>query len=61
MDGQQDPRTPGQRRHDALNDLLAMLQRAHALPTAGGVSATLIITMSTEAYLSGQGTAANER
>jgi Domain of unknown function (DUF222) len=38
--GQRDPRSPGQRRHDGLHDALLMLLRADLLPEAGGVAAT---------------------
>ena len=56
-DGVKDPRTAGQRRHDALVAALETAQRAGHLPSAGGVSATVVVTMSHEAYLSGRGLA----
>jgi hypothetical protein len=52
-----DPRSPGQRRHDALLAALETAQRAGNVPTAGGISATLVITMTHQTYLSGKGLA----
>jgi hypothetical protein len=43
-DGTPDPRRAGQRRHDALQDLLTRALRVGQLPDCGGVSATLILT-----------------
>jgi len=45
-DGTPDPRTPGQRRHDALRDALLLVLRTGELPTAGGVTTTIVLTMS---------------
>jgi Domain of unknown function (DUF222) len=44
-DGQPDRRTSGQRRHDALRDAFTRLLRAGTLPQAGGVVATVAITI----------------
>src|SRR4051794_38158741 len=44
VDGVKDPRTAGQRRHDALLDALKMLIRAEQLPSAAGVTTTIIVT-----------------
>jgi hypothetical protein len=41
-----DPRTPGQRRHDALEDAAKRLLRTGELPSTAGVATTLMITMS---------------
>jgi hypothetical protein len=56
-DGTKDPRTPGQRRHDAFHDLLKLLQRTGACPTANGVTATIVVHMDADAYATGHGTA----
>ena len=40
-----DPRTPGQRMHDALADAAGMLLAAGDLPPAGGTPATVLLTM----------------
>jgi hypothetical protein len=40
-----DPRTPGQRRHDALEDAAKRLLRTGELPSTAGVATTLMITM----------------
>ncbi len=55
--GEKDPRTAGQRRHDALLAALEAAQRAGKIPTAGGISATIVVTMDWEAYLTGRGLA----
>ncbi len=47
---QPDPRTASQRRHDALIDVLGLVQRAELLPNAGGVTATIVVTVSDEDY-----------
>jgi hypothetical protein len=57
LDAIKDPRTAGQRRHDALLDALTILHTHNQLPTAGGVAATIVITMTTEQYRTGQGLA----
>lgn len=43
-DGVKDPRTAGQRRHDALDDVLDIAQRAQTMTTTGGVAATVVLT-----------------
>ena len=54
-DGIKDPRTGGQRRHDAILDLLNLVQRAEVLPTVAGVSATIILTVDAEDWQAGAG------
>jgi len=49
-DGLADPRTPTQRRHDALRDALLLVLRSGKLPDAGGVATTIVLTMTTEQY-----------
>ena len=56
-DGQKDPRTAGQRRHDGLLDLLVLAQRAETLPDIAGVSTTVILTVSAEEWANGSGLA----
>lgn len=57
IDGVKDPRTAAQRRHDALLDALAMLQRGDCLPKTTGVPATIVVTMTGEQYVTGHGLA----
>jgi hypothetical protein len=57
VDGQKDPRTAGQRRHDALLDAFKLLTRADQLPNAAGVSTKVLLTMSLDAFETGEGTA----
>jgi hypothetical protein len=40
-----DPRTPGQRRHDAVQDGMLTALRSGQLPTGNGVTATIVFTM----------------
>ena len=56
-DGVKDPRTAAQRRHDALLETLKIGMRAQELPAAGGVTATIILAMGPEAWVTGQGSA----
>jgi hypothetical protein len=56
-DGLPDPRTPGQRRHDALHEWLNLVERARLLPDCAGTTATLVLTMDADAYATGMGTA----
>lgn len=56
-DGVRDPRTGAQRRHDALLDALELVQRAELLPTTAGISATILLTMTTQAWHTATGTA----
>jgi hypothetical protein len=44
-DGTHDPRTPGQRSHDGLQDALLALLRSGKLPACNGVAATIVLTM----------------
>jgi hypothetical protein len=56
-DGGKDPRTAPQRRHDALLEALKLTARAELLPDCGGISSTLLLSMTREAFLTGTGTA----
>jgi Domain of unknown function (DUF222) len=56
-DGQKDPRTAGQRRHDAVLDGLTLLSRAELLPDAGGVTTVVTLVMNQDAFETGEGTA----
>ncbi|MGW3607856.1 DUF222 domain-containing protein, partial [Micromonospora sp. NPDC005161] len=47
--GPHDPRTPGQRRHDALADLCRLTLRTGELPEHGGEPAQIVITTSFDA------------
>ncbi len=47
-DGTVDPRTPGQRRHDALQDGMLAALRSEQLPACNGVAATIVLTMTPE-------------
>ncbi|WP_375487473.1 DUF222 domain-containing protein, partial [uncultured Jatrophihabitans sp.] len=53
--GIKDPRTAGQRRHDALLDALKITVGSGKLPTAGGVLATVVLTIDADTYLTGEG------
>jgi hypothetical protein len=57
VDGVKDPRTAGQRRHDALLDTLHLNVRAQQLPSVAGVTATLVVTMTQDQYETGTGLA----
>ena len=57
VDGTPDPRSAGQRRHDALLELVKTATRTGQLPNAGGMSATIVLSMDAEAYATGIGTA----
>jgi hypothetical protein len=47
-DGAVDPRAPGQRRHDALQDGMLTALRSGLLPACNGVAATIVLTMTEE-------------
>ncbi len=47
-DGTPDPRTAGQRMHDALREVALLLARTGQLPDCGGVLATMIVTMTAD-------------
>jgi hypothetical protein len=55
--GVRDPRTAGQRRHDALLDALKLTVRARQLPSVHGITATLVLTMTAEAFATHRGLA----
>jgi len=48
QDGHRDPRTTGQRNHDALHDAMLMLLRTNLLPDCNGVAATIVLTITDE-------------
>uniref|UniRef100_UPI0035CA1C57 DUF222 domain-containing protein n=1 Tax=uncultured Jatrophihabitans sp. TaxID=1610747 RepID=UPI0035CA1C57 len=54
-DGVKDPRSAGQRRHDALLDALKITVGSGSLEKSGGVLATIILTMSAQDYATGTG------
>ena len=54
-DGAKDPRSAGQRNHDALHDAMLMLLRTDLLPDCNGVAATILITMTDQQYQNGTG------
>jgi hypothetical protein len=56
-DGVKDPRSAGQRRHDALLEALKLNVRARQLPTVAGVTATVVMTMTVEQYETRRGLA----
>jgi Domain of unknown function (DUF222) len=49
-DGAKDPRSAGQRNHDAVQDAMLMLLRANLLPECNGVAATIMVTMTEEQF-----------
>jgi hypothetical protein len=53
-DGQRDPRSHGQRMHDALEDLAGTVVRRNEL-TVSGAPVTVVITITEDQYLSGHG------
>ena len=53
-----DPRTYGQRSHDALEDLCDRQLRAGDVPDAGGIPATVIVTIDADDLIHRTGTAA---
>ncbi len=55
-----DPRSGGQRRHDALLDAGQRLLRAGDLPDAGGTPVTLLITLTDQQLATGHGHAVTE-
>ncbi len=56
-DGTQDPRTPGQRRHDALLAMIRLVMKAGVLPQTAGITTTILLHLDAEAYTTGQGVA----
>ena len=55
--GDRDERNSGQRLHDAFRSVLKLALRAGELPTSGGVSATVLITMTADQFETGTGLA----
>jgi hypothetical protein len=56
-DDTRDPRTPGQRRHDALLAGLRLLLGSGRLPSTMGCATTVLLTMDTDAFATGAGVA----
>lgn len=54
-----DPRSATQRRHDVLLALTDMVLLSGGLPRTGGATTSVILTMTTEDYLTGHGLATN--
>ena len=54
-DGERDPRTPGQRRHDALLGGFKILYSSGSLPTANGCATTLVLTATVDEFAHGTG------
>jgi hypothetical protein len=50
QDGTADPRAARQRRHDALRDCLMTVLRSGSLPASGGVSTTIVLTMTLDQF-----------
>lgn len=50
IEGIKDPRTAGQRRHDALLEALRLNLAAQQLPAINGLTATLVLTMTADAF-----------
>jgi len=57
VDGVKDPRTAGQRRHDALLEGLKLTVRAKVLPAINGVTATVLLTMTADDFATRRGLA----
>lgn len=55
--GVRDERTTGQRLHDAFRSVLKLALRAGELPAAGGIPATVLISMTAEQFETGTGLA----
>ena len=55
-DGAKDPRSAGQRNHDAVQDAMLMLLRTNLLPECNGVAATIVITITDEQFHTHAGT-----
>jgi hypothetical protein len=54
--GVKDPRTAGQRRHDALLTGLQMLLRTGDMPASGGITATVLLVSDLKDWVQGTGT-----
>ncbi len=54
-DGTRDPRTSGQRHHDALRDALHAALRSEQLPAHAGCTTTVVITGTADQFTTGQG------
>ena len=55
QDGAKDPRTSGQRLHDALQDATLMVLRSEQLPDCAGVAATIVLHLTPEQVHTGTG------
>ncbi|WP_157000943.1 HNH endonuclease signature motif containing protein [Agromyces laixinhei] len=53
--GRKDPRTRAQRQHDAIATVFDIAARADELPTLGGASPTLVVTVLTDDFRAGHG------
>jgi hypothetical protein len=49
-DGVHDPRTPGQRRHDAPLAIMNAAARSEQVPNAAGFTSTIVLTMDADTY-----------
>ena len=56
-DGTPDPRTPGQRRHDALLEMMRLVTKAGVLPQTAGITTTILLHLDAESYTTGRGVA----
>ena len=56
-DGRPDPRSGGQRRHDALLEAFKLLYSSGELPTANGCATTLVLTAQVDEFATGTGIA----
>ena len=52
-----DPRTATQRRHDAFEAMMRLVERAELLPRAGGITTTVLLQMDADSWVTGTGTA----
>lgn len=50
-----DPRSPGQKRHDAFAAILGIAARHDDVPTLGGAAPTLVVSVTAEDYAAGTG------
>jgi hypothetical protein len=54
-DGTPDPRTPGQRRHDAFLQMMKLAMQAGQLPNSGGITTTILLHLDADTYATGEG------
>jgi len=60
-DGEPDPRTAAQRRHDALLDLAGRVARSGTLPATGGAPVTVLVTCTVDDLIRARGVALTDR